>query len=181
MSKSFDILAAEYRPMVLSYLRAVLGDEHLAEDLTQETFLAAHRKIDSFDTKRNFGAWLRGIARNKVLHDRRVVARHPLVVDTCVVEGMEQVYTLFDEVQGPWDTRIQGVRRCVGQLNDNLRSAVVAVYGQGQTIREAAGRMGISFEAAAKRLSRARELVRDCVERSIQNTADMEQEHARTR
>ena len=42
MGKPFDILAAEYRPMILSYLRAVLGDEHLAEDLTQETFLVAH-------------------------------------------------------------------------------------------------------------------------------------------
>ena len=59
MDRSFDILAAEYRPMVLSYLRAILCDEHLAEDLTQETFLVAHSKIDSFDAKRNFGAWLR--------------------------------------------------------------------------------------------------------------------------
>ena len=180
MGRSFDILAAEYRPMVLSYLRAVLGDEHLAEDLTQETFLAAHRKLASFDTERNFGAWLRGIARKKVLHDRRAVARHPIVVDTSVVEGMEQVYNLFDDATGPWETRIQSVRRCVSGLNENLRSAVGAIYGRGQTIRQAAGRMGISFDALAKRLSRARELVRECVERTTPHR-DKEQEHARTR
>ena len=181
MGTSFDILAAEYRPMILSYLRAVLGDEHLAEDLTQETFLVAHRKIDSFDSKRNFGAWLRGIARNKVLHDRRAAARHPLVVDSGVVEGMEQVYHLFDEATGPWEARIRRVRHCVGRLNEIHRSTVVAVYGGGQTIRQAASRMGLSFAAVAKRLSRARELIRECVERSMPNKEDQEQEHARTR
>ncbi len=181
MGRSFDILAAEYRPMVLSYLRAVLCDEHLAEDLTQETFLVAHRKIDSFDTKRNFGAWLRGIARNKVLHDRRAAARRPLVVDSGVVEGMEQVYHLFDEATGPWETRTRRVRHCVGRLNEKYRSTVVAVYGRGQTIRQAASRIGITFAAVAKRLSRARELIRECVERSMPSKEDKEQEHARTR
>ena len=53
MERAFEILVAEYRPMVLSYLRALVHDGHLAEDLTQETMLIAHRKIDSFDSERN--------------------------------------------------------------------------------------------------------------------------------
>jgi RNA polymerase sigma-70 factor, ECF subfamily len=167
MGKSFEILTAEYRPMVVTYLSAVLGDEHLAEDLTQETFLAAHRSIETFDEGRNFGAWLRGIARHKALQDRRAAARHPMLVDSCVVEGMEQVYTLFDESTGPWEGRVTRVRWCVGQLSDQLKQAVVAVYGRGQTIRQAADDMGASFSAVAKRLSRARDLVRQCVERSL--------------
>ena len=184
MGKPFDILVAEYQPMILSYLRAVLADEHLAEDLTQETFLAAHRKIESFDTNRNFGAWLRGIARNNVLQDRRAMARHPMVIDSDIVEGMEQVYHLFDDAEGPWQNRTRRVRRCVARLNDNLRAVVVEIYGRAQTIRQTATRMGISLEAVAKRLSRARELIRECVEQSIPNTEDKpdkEPEHARTR
>jgi RNA polymerase sigma-70 factor (ECF subfamily) len=183
MSKPFEILAAEYRPMILSYLRAVLDDGHLAEDLTQETFLVAQRKIESFDTSRNFGAWLRGIARNNVLQDRRTAARHPLVVDSDIVEGMEQVYDMFDDAPGPWQSRTRRVRDCIGQLNDSLRSAFVAVYGREESIREAAARMGISFAAVAKRLSRARELIRECVERSTQNPQDKRDEepkHARS-
>ena len=178
MGKSFDILAAEYRPMVVTYLRAILGDEHLAEDLAQETFLAAHHNIESFEEGRNFGAWLRGIARNKALQDRRAAARHPMLVDSCVVEGMEQVYTLFDESTGPWEGRIAPVRRCVGQLSDQLKHAVVAVYGRGQTIRQAADGLGASSSAVAKRLSRARDLIRQCVERTLQQSPK-EAEHVR--
>lgn len=178
MGKSFDILAAEYRPMVVTYLKAILGDEHLAEDLAQDTFLAAHRSIESFEQDRNFGAWLRGIARNKALEDRRAAARHPMLVDSCIVEGMEQVYTLFDESTGPWEGRIAQVRGCVGQLSDQLKPAVIAVYSHGQTIRQAAAGLGASFSAVAKRLSRARDLIRQCVERSLQNSAK-EAEHVR--
>ena len=36
MATAFDILSAEYRPMLVTYLTTLVGDEHLAEDLTQE-------------------------------------------------------------------------------------------------------------------------------------------------
>ena len=40
MDQSFNILASEYRPMIVAYLRSLGADAHLAEDLAQETFLA---------------------------------------------------------------------------------------------------------------------------------------------
>ncbi|MDX1565070.1 MAG: sigma-70 family RNA polymerase sigma factor [Phycisphaeraceae bacterium] len=164
MTKAFDILAAQYRPMVLTYLRAVVADEHLAEDLTQETLLAAQRSLQTFEEGGNFGAWLRGIGRNKVLESRRAAARRHLVVDSRIVEGMEEVYELFDEQAGPWTERLPTVRRCIAALNDTLRGAIEAVYARGQTISQAAASLGASFEAVAQRLSRARTLIRRCVQ-----------------
>ena len=67
MTDPFDILAAEYRPMVLAYLRAMVRDAHLVEDLVQETMIAAHDSLGGFEPGGNFGRWLRGIARNKAL------------------------------------------------------------------------------------------------------------------
>ena len=55
MTDPFDILAAEYRPMVLAYLRAMVRDAHLAEDLTQETMSAAHQSLGKFEPGGNFG------------------------------------------------------------------------------------------------------------------------------
>jgi RNA polymerase sigma-70 factor (ECF subfamily) len=163
MTKAFDILAAEYRSMVLAYLRAVVADTHLAEDLTQETLIAAQEALDSFDENGSFGAWLRGIARNKVLESKRAAARRHVVVDSRIVEGMEQVYELFDQNSGPWEQRLPAVRRCIAALTDTLQSAVQAVYVKGQTLAEAATSLGSSFEAVAQRLSRARTLIRQCV------------------
>jgi RNA polymerase sigma factor (sigma-70 family) len=78
MTDPFNILAAEYRPMVLAYLRAMVRDAHLAEDLTQETMIAAHESLDGFKPGGTFGSWLRGIARNKALMHWRSEKRHRL-------------------------------------------------------------------------------------------------------
>lgn len=45
MTGPFTILAAEYRPMVLASLRALVRDAHLAEDLTRETTLAGSQAL----------------------------------------------------------------------------------------------------------------------------------------
>ena len=45
MTDPFDILATEYRPMVLAYLHSLVKDGHLAEDLTQDTFLSAQQSL----------------------------------------------------------------------------------------------------------------------------------------
>jgi hypothetical protein len=60
MTDPFNILAAEYRPMVLAYLRAMVRDAHLAEDLTQETMIAAHESLDGFEPGGTFGRSLAG-------------------------------------------------------------------------------------------------------------------------
>ncbi len=176
MERAFEILAAEYRPMVLCYLRALVRDGHLAEDLTQETMLSAHGAIDSFDPERCFGAWLRGIARLKALQSNRASARHPMLVDSSVVEGMEEVYSLFDQPSGAWEDRIVVVQRCIGRLNDTMRTVVTAVYSRGQTIRQVAADLGHSFDAVAKRLSRSRRLIRECVEQATKQPTE-EREH----
>ena len=79
MEKTFSILAEQFRPMILSYLRSLSGDPHVAEDLAQETFLAAHESIEKFELDADFGAWLRGIARNKFLQHQRGSDRKSVV------------------------------------------------------------------------------------------------------
>ncbi len=93
MHRSFDILASEYRPMVLAYIRSLGADAHLAEDLAQETFLAAYRSLEKFEEGRDFGSWIRGIARNKALmHWRSAAARPSLSLDSRCMEGIEEVF-----------------------------------------------------------------------------------------
>lgn len=178
MNKSFEILAAEYRGMLASYLRALCKDPHLAEDLAQETLLTAQDRIESFDASGSFGAWLRGIGRNKALEDRRARARHPLLVDSEVVAGMEEVYSLFDSSNGTWDVRIAAVQRCTQRLQGGMRGLVQLVYRDGLSIQQAANHLEITFTAAAKRLSRARQSIRACVEQALPIHETEERPHA---
>ena len=165
--RSFEVLAADYRPMLECYLKGITGESHLAEDLTQETFLVALKQIDRFEPGGNFGAWLRGIARNKVREHRRSAARRPLLVDSRIVEGMEQVFGLFDapDASGSaWGERLEVVRACIGKLKSRLRSAVECVYQRGKSLQEASAELDCSAVAVGQRLTRARRLIRECAE-----------------
>ncbi len=175
--RSFEVLASEYRPMLLCYLKGVTGETHLAEDLVQETFLSAYKMINRFEAGGNFGAWLRGIARNKTREHHRAASRRPLLIDSRIVEGIEQVYSLFDapdESGGAWGERLQVVRDCIAKLKSKLRGAIESVYLRGNNLQEAALELESSSEAIGQRLSRARRLIRECAQKNSPNAKEVE-------
>lgn len=63
---AFATLYNEHRPAVFAYLLRKTGDRALAEDLTQDVFVRALRRIDTFQIRHgaNFAGWLATIARN---------------------------------------------------------------------------------------------------------------------
>lgn len=171
MDHAFAILAAEHRPMLHAYARALCyGDGHAAEDVVQETLLVACRRLDEFRVENDghFGRWLRGIARNKALEAHRAAGRGRVVADSRIIEGMEDVFGRLDAHIGgdeAWEeTMRRRVRECVGRLTARLQTAVLRVYHDGLNLGAAATAEGASYAAFAQRLSRARELVRQCLE-----------------
>lgn len=171
MTDPFDILAADYRPMVLSYLRAMVSDGHLAEDLTQETMIAAHGSLDEFKSGGNFGHWLRGIARNKALMHWRTDSRRPLLIDSRVVEGIDEVFDGLDRNPTEsdwWEARKRALRECIALLSNHLKAAVESVYLVGNSLDQSAEALHSTPAAVGQRLSRARHQLRACMERKLQ-------------
>ncbi len=60
----FENIYQEYFKDVFLFLRSISAGEELAQELTQETFMKALKKIDSFDGRKDIRAWLFTIARN---------------------------------------------------------------------------------------------------------------------
>jgi RNA polymerase sigma-70 factor (ECF subfamily) len=76
--EALSLLYSRYLTVVYRYALGRIGDVHLAEDVTSETFLAMVDSIERVraDDELAFAAWLLGIARNKVAeHYRRQAAR----------------------------------------------------------------------------------------------------------
>src|SRR5687767_13706677 len=62
---AFTELTRLHQNMVFGYAYSLLGDFHLAEDATQETFVTAYFNLSKLRDADSFGAWLRGVARHQ--------------------------------------------------------------------------------------------------------------------
>jgi RNA polymerase sigma-70 factor (ECF subfamily) len=72
---AFEELVRRTGRLVFASLRLDCADSHEAEDLTQETFLVAFRKIGSLDDPKRFRPWLLAIASSVLIDSRRHKAR----------------------------------------------------------------------------------------------------------
>lgn len=61
-------LVTRHQKSVFNVCFRILGERRDAEDLAQETFLRAYQKLNTFDTERDFGPWVRKIAANLCLN-----------------------------------------------------------------------------------------------------------------
>jgi len=66
---SFRLLVERYQRPVIKMIRNIIEDYHICEDIGQDVFFTAYKKLSSFDpTRSNFSTWLFTIARNKSIN-----------------------------------------------------------------------------------------------------------------
>lgn len=74
--EAFGLIFAHHHRFIYKFIYAMISDESLAEELTQETFLGAYKGIHLLRGESKFRTWLCGIAKNTVYKSMR--ARHGL-------------------------------------------------------------------------------------------------------
>ena len=96
--EAWSQIEQEYFQRVFFYVRRYINDFQRAEDLTQETFLAAIKAIDSYDPAYNMEQYLFGIAHNKVIDHLRRQGRSPIVFGASPDD--EDKTDFFSQVEG---------------------------------------------------------------------------------
>ena len=100
--------ASEYRHLVERHQRSVfrfawnlIGDEHEAEDITQEVFVAAFRRLESYDGKRAaLKTWLLTITRNRCINHLK--RKRPAVGDDAIRNHVASASICESEREGFW-------------------------------------------------------------------------------
>lgn len=165
----FEILARQHEPMLLAYVLSLIPeDRQLAEDVVQETFVIAYRKIGGLRKEAAFGPWLRGIARLEVYSALRRRARE-LLLDPGVFEGMEDVFRELERQSSTdsWQERFEMVQECFGALPEKLQEVCRLHYFEQRRTRDVADLLHIALSAVLKRLERGRVAIRECVEKRL--------------
>jgi len=68
-TESFRLLVQRYQKPIIRMIANLINDRHICEDVAQEVFLAAYKKLPSFDPARSsFSTWLFTVARNKSIN-----------------------------------------------------------------------------------------------------------------
>lgn len=149
---------------LLAYAQALSGEREMARDLVQETLLMTWRLRKRFDANQgDLGSWIRGILRNKwrdVAKKRRLEIHDPEEIEA--IEGLHRQWE-FIVSKGQGDL-IDLVHICLSQLSGSLEEAVKQYYFFGWSSAEVAKRMNSSEVATRKRLQRAREAIKSCLE-----------------
>ena len=139
---------------VYSVVRRMVGDDHLAEDVSQDAWVRAFEKLHLFRGESSFGTWMHRLAVNAALNRLRRRNKRPDVEKAAAVTP----------VQPAADERILNQRllgQALDQLSDGYRQVLVMHDVEGLTHEEIAQRMGIAVGTSKSQLHKARARMRN--------------------
>lgn len=143
---AFEALVRLYQVQVWRFLRHLLTDPALAEDVTQETFLRMHRRLSSFGYRSRFSTWVFSIARNAGIDALRRRERRERTLRAIPPRG-----------HVPDPSGRAEVTAAIDSLSAKLREAFLLVEVLGLTYAEAGEAAGVPEGTVKSRVFRARE------------------------
>jgi RNA polymerase sigma-70 factor, ECF subfamily len=170
MAVERDRLIREFqrdRLRLIAYIRALVGDADLTEDIFQEVSVVVLQKVEEFTAGRDLQAWCRGIARNVVLREREKSRRLRTFDGDRIVELVDAA---FAEHAGgdPLESRHSLLRACIRMLAAPSRDLLQMRYDAGLSLRDVAQKLGRTEAAVQVAISRLRKWLVDCVARRAQ-------------
>lgn len=147
-------LYERHAPRVYAVIRRIAGDDHLAEDYAQDTWLRAFRALPTFRGQARFSTWLHRIAVNTALegsrkHDRLGERSGPLP------EGVPAPADRTDPLLG---SRIE---EALDRVPQGMRQVLVLHDVEGYTHEEIGGMLGVNPGTSKSQLFKARARMRD--------------------
>lgn len=156
---AFGELVRRHQGLVRSMLARMCGNRALAEDLAQEAFIRAFRKIGSFSGAGSFKAWLCRIAYNEFLMSVRK--------RKATEKAMDRFKQDIDDTEAPRDMgSVVDLDRALATLREDERAAVVLCYASGLSHSEAAEMLNMPLGTVKSHVNRGREKLKAWFEKS---------------
>lgn len=164
---AFSVLVKRYTDRVFRLASAIVGDAAAADDAVQETFFRAYVGLASFSRRSQFRTWLYRIALNEAYRTRR--SRTHLRERPFSQLGDESMRPVLERAAETPEEPDDGSRRRVLDLLDALpreyREAMLLRHVDGLSYREIAEVLGTSAGTVGSWLHRAREMLRERVQK----------------
>ena len=170
---AFGILVKKYQKSVHALAWRKIGDFHIAEEITQDTFLQAHKKLAALENPSQFAGWLYVIADRLCrawLRKRQLRTQSLETTDEETLEETAHSNYIREQREG---TALEHRRRIVQKLMEKLpeseRTVMVLYYLGEMSGKEISKFLGVSPNTVRSRLQRARKRLKN-EEHIIQET-----------
>ena len=163
--ESFRVLVDRHGRKVFGLAYRMMGNEHDADEVVQETFLRCYKRLDSFEARSTFSTWLYRIAANcalDLLAKRKQEKMHVVESDAKDVEMNPEEHTLDYASPQPGPERMllsselrQRVADAMKRLTAVERTAFVLRHFEGRSIAEIGSVLKVRDEAVKNTIFRA--------------------------
>ena len=162
---AFSTLVEKYQKSVHALVWRKIGDFHYAEEITQDTFLQAYKKLATLKNPNQFAGWLYVIANRLCLNwmRKKKLATQSLE-STHVGEVEKSSYTRYVAEQretAASERRGETVKRLLARLPESERTVVTLYYLGEMTSKEIGKFLGVSVKTVHSRLHRARKRLQE--------------------
>lgn len=163
----FASFIRQHQSGLRSYIRGLGIYNHAVDDIAQEAFIVAYKKMESFDTDLDFGHWLRGIAKNIVRNELRKKSRQNRILNETLTQY------LVDEIElshRPFDyngEELSALNECITNLPDKSRDLIRKRYSEECNATELGKHFEMTATAVRIALMRIRTQLKKCIDLRI--------------
>ena len=154
--EEFEALINQNRLKLYKTAMAILRNSEDVNDAIQETLLSAYKNLDRLKNKEYFTTWIITILRNNcfdiIKKNKKIVS-----VDDAFIENTDSYYDTYKSDSS--------VERVLNELDEDLKEITVLYYYDEFSIKEISSIMNIPEGTVKSRLSRAREKIRELLEK----------------
>ena len=158
---AFSKLVSKYQKSVHALAWRKTQDFHIAEDITQETFLKAYQNLSKLKESQSFASWLYVIATN---HCKTWLSKKKLQTQSLdnfnsaeLEKATYSQYVITEKEQTAAESRREVVMKLLAKLQESDRTVITLYYLGEMTYEEISRFLGVSVSAIKNRLYRARQ------------------------
>jgi len=166
---TFERIIHAHQRGVWRYLRFIGCSTTEADDLTQETFLAAWKSDFSEINEAATAGYLRTVAKSRFLMMLRTRGRRPAETDLVEVDAD---WVQLVESEDEWDVRTVALEECLQGVQGKAREVIDMSYRQDLRYADIARRLGMKPEGVRTLMTRVIAKLRECMEMKLECPAE---------
>lgn len=163
--QAFEALMSKYANLVGSIAFNIVGDPHVAGDITQETFLKVYRNLEHLEDPRRFKGWLCSIVRTTCVDWLRKERVKPCSLEKITEDGLEPEGEFLGGIFRQTSTEVEELREKILHIVNGLpriyQQIIFLRHLRKMTYREMSDFLGLPIATIESRLYRARILLKE--------------------